>query len=77
MDKEKAGFVKVDEEKLNRVRATLARKSKRGSLSDTELDLAKKLDEVLKRRATKPRKVDKNIGTMKNDPNYHPAPVGK
>ena len=77
MDKEKAGFVKVDEEKLNRVRATLARKSKRGSLSDTELDLAKKLDEVLKRRATKPRKVDKNIGTMKNDPNYRPVPFNK
>jgi hypothetical protein len=53
MDKEKAGFVKIDEEKLNKVRASLERKSKRGTLSDKELDLAKKLDEVLKRRQSK------------------------
>lgn len=50
MDKEKAGFVKIDEEKLNKVKASLERKSKRGTLSDKELDLAKKLTEVLKRR---------------------------
>ena len=53
MDKEKAGFVKIDEEKLNKVKATLQRKSKRGTLSDKELQLAKKLDEVLKRRQAK------------------------
>ena len=50
MDKEKAGFVKIDEEKLNKVKASLERKSKRGTLSDDELELAKKLTEVLKRR---------------------------
>ena len=53
MDKEKAGFVKIDEEKLNKVKASLERKSKRGTLSDKELDLAKKLTEVLKRRQSK------------------------
>lgn len=51
MDKEKAGYVKIDEEKLKKVRAMLNRKSKRGSLSDNELLLAKRLDEVLKRRS--------------------------
>ena len=50
MDKEKAGFVKIDEEKLKKVKADLDRKSKRGSLSDKELELARRLDEVLKRR---------------------------
>ena len=53
MDKEKAGFVKIDEEKLNKVKASLERKSKRGTLSDDELELAKKLTEVLKRRQAK------------------------
>lgn len=66
MDKEKAGFVKVDEEKLNKVKATLQRKSKRGSLSDKELQLAKKLDEVLKRRKL-------NEGGFRTDDDYpHP-----
>ena len=81
MDKEKAGFVKIDEEKLNKVKASLERKSRRGTLSNKELDLAKKLDEVLKRRQSglnkQSRAVDKNIGTMKNDPNYRPAPFDK
>lgn len=53
MDPEKAGMVKIDEEKLKKVRAMLNRKSKRGALSDTELQLAKRLDEVLKRRSMK------------------------
>ena len=53
MDKEKAGFVKIDEEKLNKVKASLERKSKRGTLSDDELELAKKLTEVLKLRQAK------------------------
>jgi len=51
MDKEKAGFVKIDEAKLNQVKATLERKSKRGSLSDKELELIKKLNNVLQKRA--------------------------
>ena len=51
MDKEKAGFVKIDEAKLNQVKATLERKSKRGSLSDKELSLVKKLNAVLQKRA--------------------------
>lgn len=51
MDKEKAGFVKIDEAKLNQVKATLERKSKRGSLSDKELALVKKLNAVLQKRA--------------------------
>lgn len=59
MDKEKAGFVKIDEEKLNKVKATLERKSKRGTLSDKELQLAKKLDEVLKGRVLKEGKAGK------------------
>jgi hypothetical protein len=50
MDPQKAGMVKVDEEKLKKVKATLDRKSKRGTLSDKELVLAKRLNEVLKRR---------------------------
>lgn len=50
MDKEKAGYVKIDEEKLKQVKASLERKSKRGSLSDKELELVKRMDEVLKRR---------------------------
>jgi len=50
MDKEKAGYVKVDEAKLKKVKSMLERKSKRGSLSETELKLAKRLEEVLKRR---------------------------
>ncbi len=53
MDPEKAGMVKIDEEKLKKVRAMLNRKSKRGSLSDNELLLAKRLDEVLKLRSQK------------------------
>ena len=53
MDEKKAGFVKIDEEKLNRVKASLERKSKRGTLSDEEFELAKKLTEVLKRRQAK------------------------
>jgi RNA polymerase-binding transcription factor DksA len=53
MDKEKAGFVKIDEDKLKKVKATLEKKSKRGTLSDKELQLAKRLDEVLKRRQAK------------------------
>ena len=50
MDEKKAGFVKIDEEKLNKIKASLERKSKRGTLSDDELELAKKLNEVLKKR---------------------------
>ncbi len=53
MDKEKAGYVKVDEEKLKKVQSMLERKSKRGSLSETELKLAKRLEEVLKHRKQK------------------------
>ena len=53
MDKEKAGFVKIDEEKINKVKASLERKSKRGSLSDKEMELVKRMDEVLKRRSIK------------------------
>ena len=50
MDKEKAGFVKIDENKLKKVKADLERKSKRGSLSEKELELVRRMDEVLKRR---------------------------
>lgn len=50
MDKEKAGFVKVDEAKLNAVKAQLEKKSKRGTLSDKELLLTKRIQEALKRR---------------------------
>ena len=53
MDKEKAGYVKIDEEKLKKVQAMLDRKSKRGSLSETELKLVKRLTEVLKKRQSK------------------------
>lgn len=55
MDKEKAGYVKIDEEKLKQVKAQLDKKSKRGSLSDKELLLTKRLNEVLKRRASTQR----------------------
>jgi hypothetical protein len=68
MDKQKAGFVKIDEEKLNKVKATLARKSKRGTLSDSEYELAKKLDEVLKRRANKPDPNEKDLGPNRKSP---------
>lgn len=50
MDKEKAGYVKIDEEKLKRIKMTLDRKSKRGTLSNKEMELKKRLDEVLKKR---------------------------
>jgi len=50
MDKKKAGFVKIDEDKLKQVKASLERKSKRGTLSDKEMELVKRMDEVLKRR---------------------------
>jgi hypothetical protein len=53
MDKEKAGYVKIDEDKLKKVHATLERKSKRGTLSDKEMELVKRLNEVLKKRKLK------------------------
>jgi hypothetical protein len=51
MDKEKAGYVKINEDKLKKIKADLERKSKRGSLSDKEMELVKRMDEVLKRRS--------------------------
>lgn len=74
MDKEKAGFVKIDENKLKAVKASLERKSKRGSLSDKELELVKKLDEVISKRkkGTVPydqREDDVAYGDHQNDPN--------
>ncbi len=53
MDKEKAGYVKVDENKLNAVKAQLEKKSKRGTLSDKELLLTKRIAEVLQKRTQK------------------------
>lgn len=90
MDKEKAGFVKIDEEKLNKIKASLERKSKRGTLSDDELELAKKLTEVLKRRQLKenddvakgehqndPWAADKLYAKMQKDTNLKPFPFDK
>lgn len=67
MDKEKAGFVKIDEEKLNKVKASLERKSKRGTLSDDEYELAKKITEVLKKRGINEgqKDLDKKLADMK------------
>jgi hypothetical protein len=53
MDKEKAGYVKVDEAKLNAVKAQLEKKSKRGTLSDKELLLTKRISEALAKRSQK------------------------
>ncbi len=50
MDKEKAGMVKIDEAKLQKIYETLHRKSKRGTLSERELLLTKRISEVLKKR---------------------------
>lgn len=50
MDKEKAGMVKVDEAKLQKVYEALNKKSKRGTLSDKELLLTKRIGEALKKR---------------------------
>lgn len=50
MDKEKAGFVKVDEKKLISIKETLSKKS---SLTEQESLVLKKIDEVLKKRTGK------------------------
>ena len=58
MDKEKAGFVKIDKAKLNHIKAQLEKKSERGTLSDKELLLTKRIGEVLKRRQVNEGKDD-------------------
>lgn len=50
MDKEKAGFVKVDEKKLISIKETL---SKKPSLTDQESLVLQKINEVLKKRSGK------------------------
>lgn len=81
MDKEKAGFVKIDEEKLSKIKATLERKSKRGTLSDKELDLVKKLNEVLEMRKSaldkQSQAVDKRFAKMEKDPKDRPFPFDR
>lgn len=80
MDKEKAGFVKIDEAKLNHIKAQLEKKSKRGTLSDKELLLTKRIGEALKKRNAldkQSQSVDKRFAKMEKDPTDRPFPFDK
>ena len=80
MDKERAGYVKMDEAKLNQIKSQLDKKSKRGTLSDKEFLLAKRLNEVLKKRSALDKQsqaVDKRFAKMEKDPTDCPFPFDK